>query len=87
MDLVTLERLDRLDGGPIRFCAAVFACTWFLKIFVAYSLLSERPDNVASFPLISYNDGGERMILARPALTGFPCELEDQLCAMRNTAK
>ena len=45
------KRLAGLDDRPIRFCAAlVLACTWLLKIFVAYPLLSERPDNAVAFP-------------------------------------
>ena len=39
MDLNPGSRLAGLDDGLIRFCTeVVLACTWLLKIFVAYLL-------------------------------------------------
>ena len=53
-DLNPGRSLAGLDEGLIIFCAVpVLACTWLLKIFVAYSLPSERPDNTVAFPLMS----------------------------------
>ena len=73
------KRLTGLDDGPISFCVVpVLACTWLLKIFVAYRFPSERPDNAVAFPLIFWNGSGQRMIFARPALTGLPCKLVTQ---------
>ena len=58
------KRLSVLDDGPIRLCAApVLAYTWLLKIFVAYPLPSERPDNTVALPLISWNGSGQILIL------------------------
>ena len=54
-DLNPGRRLAGLDDGLIRFCALpVLACTWLLKIFVAYSLPLERPDNTVAFPSTSW---------------------------------
>ena len=73
------KRLPGLDDGPIRFCAAlVVVCTWLLKTFVEYPLLSERPDNAVTFPLISWNGDGQRLIFTRPVLPGLSCVLETQ---------
>ena len=48
------KSLAGLDDLPNRFCAvSVWACTWLLKICVAYPLSSERPENGVAFPLIS----------------------------------
>ena len=53
------KRLAGLDDGPIIFCAVpVLACTWLPKIFVAYPLPSEQPDNAVALPLISWNGSG-----------------------------
>ena len=52
-DVATLKKLAWLDDGPIRFCAVlILACTWLLKIFVAYPLPSERSVNAVAFPSI-----------------------------------
>ena len=73
------KRLPELDDRPIRLCAApVLVCTWLLKTSVAYPLVSERPDNAVTFPLISWNGDGQILIFARPGLTGLSCELETQ---------
>ena len=59
MDLNPGRRLAWLDDGLIKFCAVpVLACTWLLKIFVTYSLPSERPDNTVAFPLTSWMEVG-----------------------------
>ena len=71
--------LGLMTDGPIRFCAVpVLACAWLLKIFVAYSLPSERPDNTVAFQLISRSGSGQELIFARLALKGLPCEMETQ---------
>ena len=71
--------LAGLDDRPIIFCAvSVLACTWLLKICVAYPLPSGRPENAVAFPLIYWNDSGQRLMFARPALAGLPFKLETQ---------
>ena len=53
------KRLAWLDDWPIIFCAVpVLACTWLPKIFVAYPLPSEKPDDAVALPLISRNCSG-----------------------------
>ena len=80
MDLATLETAWLgLMTGPSDFvqCRS-WPAPWLLKICIAYPLPSARPENAVAFPLIYWNDSGERLMFAQPALTELPCKLETQ---------